>query len=69
MIYATVQLTEEEALAFTLFRKHQEAVGYIVGYMESLNIVDLRNMSITMDIDGNGVIGHTSITRHFRKQL
>lgn len=66
MTYAMVEMTTEDALLFTKFRQHQEAVGYILGYMESLKLVDLRNMSITMDIDSNGIVQHTAITRHFR---
>lgn len=63
----TVELTNEEALMFRKFQEYHEPIGYFLGYMESLKLVDLRNMSIQMDIDNNGVIAHTSITRHYRK--
>lgn len=67
MIYANIELTEEEALLFAKFREHQEVIGYLLGYMESIHVYDLKNMSLTMDIDNNGIVQHTSITRHFRK--
>lgn len=63
----TIDLNNEEAVLFLKFRERQEIIGYLIGYMDSLNLVDLRNMSVTMDIDNNGIVGHTSITRHFRK--
>lgn len=62
-----IELTDEEGVLFLKFREHQEVIGYLLGYMESLNIIDLRNMNITLDIDGNGLVGHTSMTKHFRK--
>lgn len=62
-----VELTDEDAIMFLKFRERQALIGYLVGYMDSLKLVDLRNMSITMDTDNNGMVGHTSITRHFRK--
>ncbi len=65
-MYATVEMTTEDALLFRKFREHQETIGYLLGYMESLKLVDLRNMSITMDIDNVGIVQHTSFTKHFR---
>jgi hypothetical protein len=66
MNYVTIQLSEEDALLFTKFQQHHETIGYLLGYMESLKLIDLRNMSVTMDIDNIGIVQHTSITRHFR---
>lgn len=62
-----VELTDEEAYLFREFQKRYEFIGYLVGYMDSIKAFDLRNMSIEMDIDQNGIVQHTSFTRHYRK--
>lgn len=62
-----IELTDEEALLFLQFQKNYEVIGYILGYMDSLKTYDLRNMSITMDIDNTGTIRHCSFTKHFRQ--
>lgn len=62
-----IELTDEEALLFVQFQKHHEIVAYIVGYLESMKMVDLKNASVQMDIDPNGIITHCAITKHFRR--
>jgi len=62
-----IELTDEDALLFIKFQQHYDTVGYIIGFMESTGILNVKNSSITMDIDKDGIIQHTSITRHFRK--
>jgi len=62
-----VELTDEDALLFIEFQKHYEMIGYIIGYMNSIGVSDMKNMNITLDIDNNGIVQHTSFTRHFRK--
>lgn len=61
-----IELTDEEAKLFIEFQKHHEMIAYLLGFMDSLNVSNLKNMSITMDIDNLGVVAHTSLTRHFR---
>lgn len=62
-----VELTEEDAYLFKEFMKRIDVIGYIIGYMDATGVSELRNASITMDIDNNGIIQHTSITKHFRR--
>ncbi len=62
-----IELTDDEARLFIEFRKRQEFIGHLVGYMESLNVFDLKNTSVTLDIDNIGIVSHMSVTRHFRK--
>lgn len=61
-----VELTAGDAILFQEFQRRYEVIAPLVGYMDSLKVLDLRNMSLQFDIDKNGVISHTSITRHFR---
>lgn len=63
----TLQLTDEEAKLFMEFQKRHEVIGYVVGYMESLNMFDLKNMEITLNMDNEGIIKHMSLCRHYRK--
>lgn len=63
-----VELTGPEAIMFREFMKRYETIAPLLGYMDATGIFDLKNMSIQIDIDKNGVVGHTSITRHFRAQ-
>lgn len=67
MIYATVELTEEDAVAFAKFREYQDVIGYFVGHLDSIAIKDMRNSQVILDIDNVGVISHVAITKHFRK--
>ncbi len=61
-----IELTPTDAMLFQAFQKRYEVIGQIVGYMEAVNIFDLKNMTIQMDIDNTGTVKHTSITRHYR---
>lgn len=63
----TISLSDEDAVLFIAFQKRYEVIAPLVGYMDSLNLIDLKNMSIVLDIDPQGVVGHMAITRHFRK--
>lgn len=65
----TVNLSQEEAFLFAEFQKRYEVIAQLVGYMETVRIFDLKNMSIQIDIDSNGIVKHTAITRHFRPEL
>ncbi len=61
-----IELSKEDALLFKAFQENYQVVAPIVGFMDSLKMADLKNMTIQMDIDKNGVINHSSITRHYR---
>jgi len=61
-----VELTEDEQHLFIEFRRRADVIAYLVGYMESIGVFDLANASITLDIDKDGIVQHTSITKHFR---
>jgi hypothetical protein len=63
----TIELTTVQAALLRDVEKHYEVLGYLIGYMDMLNISSLKNMSITLDIDDNGVIKHTAFTSHYRK--
>lgn len=67
MIYATIELTEEDALAFAKFRQYQDVIGYFIGHLDSMGIQGMSNAQIVLDVDGQGVIGHVAITKHFKK--
>ncbi|MCX6822103.1 MAG: hypothetical protein NTW30_04985 [Candidatus Aenigmarchaeota archaeon] len=61
-----IELTKEDAKLFIEFQKHYVPVAHLLGYMDTLGLSDLKNMSIVMDIDSDGKVAHTSFTRHFR---
>lgn len=61
-----VWLTEDEARLFVMFQKHYQTIAPIVGYLESLKLMDLGSTNITIDIDPVGVVRHTSITKNFK---
>lgn len=60
-----VELDDTEALLFIEFRKHIDIIGYLVGYLQSFS--DINNCNVSLDIDKDGIIQHTAITKHFRK--
>lgn len=62
----TVQLTEEDAYLFREFQKRYQVLAQLVGCMDSLKIVELKNVSVLMDIDNKGKVCHTAITSHYR---
>jgi len=61
-----VYLTPDEALLFVEFQKRYHIIAQLVGCMESLNLSDIKNTSITMDTDEQGRVKHTAITKHYR---
>lgn len=61
-----VYLTEDEAKLFIEFQKRYQVMAHLLGYMDSLNIFELKNCSVVMDIDNLGKVSHTAITRHYR---
>lgn len=63
----TLILTDEEIELFKNLQKHHEVIGYLIGYMESLKLTDLKNVNIQLDIDDKGIVGHMSITKHYRR--
>ncbi len=62
-----IELSDEDAILFMEFQKRYVFIGQLVGYMDSLNVFDLKNMTITMDIDQHSTVSHMSITKHYRK--
>lgn len=61
-----VYLNESDAKLFILFQQHYQTVAHLLGCMEGLNIKDLKNVSVNMDIDKDGRLLHTAITKHYR---
>jgi len=61
-----IELSPADAFLFSEFQKRYEVLANLIGYMDAVKIFDLKNMSIQIDIDKNGIASHTSITRHFR---
>ena len=62
----TILLTSDEALLFKKFMQYHEVIGYIVGYLDVMGNDRMRNSQIILDIDKDGIINHSSITKHFR---
>ncbi len=61
-----VFLTEDEAKLFIEFQKRYQVLAHLIGCMDSLNILELRNCSVQLDIDTNGKVSHSAITVHHR---
>ena len=61
-----VYMTEDDIKLFLVFQKNYQPVAHLLGCMDSLNIQDFKNVSIVMDIDQNGKLQHTAITKHYR---
>ena len=64
--YVTIELSEDQAKLFLEFQKRHEAISYLLGYMESVNVFNLKDMHIELDIGHTGMVEHMSITRHYR---
>lgn len=62
-----IELNEDEAKLFIEFRKRFDFIGYLVGYMETFGMFDLKSANIEIDIDKDGIIQHTAITKHYRR--
>ena len=61
-----VYLTPDEARLFIAFKKDYKVIAYILGFMESMNISDMKETNIVLDVDKVGNISHAAITKHFR---
>jgi Holliday junction resolvase len=61
-----VYLTPDEVLLFIEFKRNYKIVAYILGFMESLHLEDMRETNVVLDIDKTGIISHAAITKHFR---
>lgn len=61
-----VGMTEDDAKLFLAFQENYQVVAHLLGCMQGLNLKTLQNVSVTMDIDGNGNLQHTAITKHYR---
>lgn len=61
-----VYLTEDEAKLFVEFQKRYQVIAHLIGYMDSINIFELKNSSIQLDIDTTGKVSHTAVTKHYR---
>lgn len=62
-----IELTTPEAVLFRLFQQKYDVIAPIVGFMDSLNITDLRGCKLNFDVNPeNGLIEHVSITKHYR---
>lgn len=62
-----LELSTREAILFRLFQQKHDVIAPIVGFMDSLNIHDLRGCKLNFDVNPeSGVIEHVSITKHYR---
>ncbi len=61
-----VYMTVDEASLFVEFKKNYKVIAYILGFMNTMNINDMKETNVSLDIDKNGSVGHASITKHFR---
>lgn len=62
-----VYLDPDEAMLFVAFQKNYRTVAHILGSIDALGLNSISNASLTMDFDRDGIISHTSITKHYRK--
>lgn len=62
----TIELTEDEARLFREFQRRHDVIAPIIGYFDSLGVIDLRSTNMMLDIDERGVIKHMAITKHYR---
>jgi hypothetical protein len=63
----TIELSEDKAILLRDVERHYEVIAPLIGYLDTLNIKSLKNMSITLETDGNGIVRHTSFTSHYRR--
>lgn len=63
----TIELTTEQATLLRDVERYYDVLGHLIGYMDTLNIKALRNMSITLETDDKGIIRHTAFTSHYRR--
>ncbi len=61
-----VYLTQDEALLFVQFKKNYKVIAYILGFIDSMKIENMKETNIVLDIDKNGIVSHAAITKHFR---
>ncbi len=62
-----VFLTNEEALLFIQFQKKYQVIAYILGCLDSLNVNDVKNSMVSFNFDQSGVLGNTTITKHYKR--
>lgn len=58
----TIQLTDNEALLFVTFQKHHA----LIGLLESIGALNVKNGSITINFDNLGRIGSIEKQENFR---
>jgi hypothetical protein len=63
----TIHLTSDDAELFKKFMQHYDLIAYFVGYLEVMGTDRITNSQIVLDIDSDGIITHTAITKHFRR--
>lgn len=61
-----VYLTADEAMLFVEFQKNYQIIAHLLGYMSSIHADTLKNTHLAFDIDNEGKISHTAITKHYR---
>lgn len=61
-----VYLTIDEARLFVEFKKRYKVIAYILGFMESMRLDDMKETNVVLDIDKGGIVSHAAITKHFR---
>lgn len=61
-----VYLSEDDFKLFSMFQERYQVIAHLLGCMDGLNLDKLNNVSVIMDIDTNGKLAHTAITKHYR---
>ena len=64
-----VYLSPDEALLFMAFQKNYQVIARILGHIDALGIRNIANSSLVLDFDKDGMVAHTAITNHYRKEL
>ena len=62
-----VYLSTDEAKLFLAFQKNYHTIAQVLGVMDSLGVKNMANGSLTLDFNSEGMIQHSSITKHYRK--
>lgn len=62
-----IYLSSDEAMLFMAFQKNYQVIANIIGSMDALRVNNITNSTLTMDFDREGLIAHSSITKHYRK--
>jgi hypothetical protein len=56
----------ENSELLQLFKERYEVIAPILGYLDTMKLIDLSNTQMVLDFDKDGHIKHMSLTKHYR---